>query len=66
MATRLKSDLEAVIQILGLIKITFSFGKSMQDLWLQYGVLHLAAQVLYATIVKILLDRRLKLLRQGE
>lgn len=66
MATRLKSDLEAVIQILGLIKITFSFGKRMQDLWLQYDVLHLAAQVLYATIVKIQLDRRLKLLRQGE
>lgn len=43
MATRLKSDLEAVIQILGLIKITFNFGKRMQDLWLQYGVLHLAA-----------------------
>lgn len=66
MATRLKSDLEAVIQILGLIKITFSFGKRMQDLWLQYDVLHLAAQELYATIVKIQLDRRLKLLRQGE
>lgn len=43
MATRLKSDLEAVIQILGLIKITFNFGKRMQDLRLQYGVLHLAA-----------------------